>query len=316
MRAIGMTTFGGPDVLHEIDHPEPEVGDHEVRVRVAAATVNNGDLLMRRGAVHQLRHAAPWVPGMEAAGVVDAVGAGAAGRFRVGEAVTAHVWPIDPRGGAYGDLTVAHMDRVVHAPHGASIAQAATLPMNGLTAYGALEAAGLREPGTVAVIGAAGAVGGYVVQLAVAAGHRVVADAAATDRELVESLGVHVVVPRGPDVAEAVRAAVGEVDAVVLAAMPTLDAAAIVRHGGAVVSVFGFGDPVQAATARRRRVRLAGVVVDDVAGPAPKLRHLRELAESGGITLRVADEVPAAEAAGVHRRMEQGGVRGRIVLRF
>jgi NADPH:quinone reductase-like Zn-dependent oxidoreductase len=292
------------------------VGDDEVRIRVAAATVNNGDLMMRRGEVHQLRHAAPWVPGMEAAGVVDAVGARAADRFRVGEAVTAHVWPIDPRGGAYAELTVADMNRVMRTPHGVSIAQAATLPMNGLTAYQTVKAMGLEHPGIVAVIGAAGAVGGYIVQLAVAAGHRVVADAADADRALVESLGAHVVVPRGDGVVDAIRAAVGEVDALALAAMPALDVAEIVRPGGAVASVFGFGDPRQAMAARRRRVRLAPVVVDDIAEPAPMLRHLSELTESGELTLRVADELPAEAASEAHRRLESGGVRGRIVLRF
>lgn len=316
MRAIGMKTFGGPDVLRELDHPEPTVGDDEVRIHVAAATVNNGDLMMRRGEVHQLRHDAPWVPGMEAAGVVDAVGARAADRFRVGETVTAHVWPIDPRGGAYAELTVADMNRVVRTPHGASIAQAATLPMNGLTAYQVVEAMGLGQAGTVAVIGAAGAVGGYVVQLAVAAGHRVVADAADADRALVESLGAHVVVPRGGGVVDAIRTAVGEVDAVALAAMPTLDVAEIVRLGGAVVSVFGFADPAQVMSARRRRVRLAPVVVDAIAEPAPMLRHLSELVESGELTLRVADELPAEDASEAHSRMEAGGIRGRIVLRF
>ncbi|WP_328532071.1 NADP-dependent oxidoreductase [Nocardioides sp. NBC_00368] len=316
MRAIGMKTFGGPDVLRELDHPEPAVGDDEVRIHVAAATVNNGDLMMRRGEVHQLRHDAPWVPGMEAAGVVDAVGARAADRFRVGEAVTAHVWPIDPRGGAYGELTVADMNRVVHVPRGTSIAQAATLPMNGLTAYQTLEAMGLERPGTVAVIGAAGAVGGYIVQLAVAAGHRVVADAAEADRPLVESLGAHVVVPRGHGVVDAIRAAVGEVDAIALAAMPTLDAAEVVRPAGAVASVFGFGDSVQVMAARSRHVRLAPVWVDAIAEPAPMLRHLGELAERGELTLRVADELPAEDAPEAHRRLESGGVRGRIVLRF
>lgn len=316
MRAIGMTTFGGPDVLRELAHPDPAVGDDEVRIHVAAATVNNGDLMMRRGEVHQLRHAAPWVPGMEAAGVVDAVGARAAERFRAGEAVTAHVWPIDPRGGAYGELTVADMNRVVRVPHGVSIAQAATLPMNGLTAYQAVEAMGLERPGTVVVIGAAGAVGGYVVQLAVAAGHRVVADAADADRGLVESLGAHVVVPRGDGVVDAIRAAVGEVDAVTLAAMPTLDVVEIVRPGGAVASVFGFGDSGQAMAARRRHVRLAPVLVDAIADPAPMLRRLGELAETGELTLRVADELPAEDAPEAHRRLESGGVRGRIVLRF
>lgn len=114
----------------------------------------------------------------------------------------------------------------------------------------------------------------------------------------------------------AIRAAVGEVDAVALAAMPTLDVAEIVRLGGAVASVFGFSDPGQVMAARRHRVRLAPVLVDDIADPARMLRHLGELTESGELTLRVADELPAGDASEARRRLESGGVRGRIVLRF
>lgn len=304
MRAIGFDTFGGPEVLHEIERPDPPVGAGEVRIRVEAATVNNGDAMLRRGEVDSLQTPPPWIPGMEAAGVVDAVGTGAP--FAIGDPVTAFVLPIDPRGGAYAELAVTQAARVTRAPIGASVAQAATLPMNGLTAQLMLDALRLDEPATVAVIGAAGAVGGYVVQLAKAAGHRVLADAAPHDRQLVLDLGADELLPRGDHALAGLR-----VDGVALAVMPWLDAVGAVRPGGVVATAVGYEHPF-----RQRSVDVVGIRVDFDRDPAPKLTRLRELAERGVLTLRVAEELPATEAADAHRRLEAGGLRGRLVLRF
>lgn len=317
VRAIGFDTFGGPEVLREVDHPAPQVGASEVRIRVAAATVNNGDVILRRGHGMPFAGPAPWIPGMEAAGVVDAVGPGVEERFAVGDAVTGFVLPIDPRGGAYAELAVARADRVVAVPDGATLAQAATLPMNGLTAQALLDALQLTPGSTIAVIGAVGAVGGYVVQLATAAGHTVIADAAPADTELVRSLGAAQVVERGDRVLEGIRqAAGGDVDGLALAVAPQLDAASAVRRRGAVSSAVGFASRSQIATAATRGVRLAPVRVDLLPDTSPALEHQRRLVERGALSLRVADELPAAAAAVAHRRLEAGGLRGRLVLRF
>lgn len=316
MRAIGFERFGGPEVLQEIVHPVPEPGANEVRIRVSAATVNPGDVYQRMGNVPSLRHAPPWMVGMEAAGVIEAVGAHAAARFSIGDRVIAHVNPVDPRGAAYAELAVASADRVILAPAGASDAEAATLPMNGMTAWLLHEALHLPTGGTVAVIGAAGAVGGYVVQLARAAGHVVIADAAAGDTELVHALGADMVVPRGRDAAEAiVLAAGGKVDGVAVAAGFDL-AVSAVKPGGAVATAVGTGDRAQLAQAHQDGIRVASVRVDLAPTPAPMLQSLRALAGAGKLTLRVADELPAADAAAAHRRLEAGGLRGRQVLRF
>ena len=317
MRAIGFTEFGGPEVLHELDYPDPQSRPEEVRIRVDAATVNNGDTYMRKGQVGSLAHRPPWVPGMEAAGTVDEVGSLAAERFTVGDPVTGFIIPTDPRGGAYGELAVTAASRVIEIPRGSTVAEAATLPMNGITAQLLLDAMNLGAGSVVAVIGAAGAVGGYVVQLARAAGLRVIADAATSDEELVVSLGADVVVPRGPRVLEAIRlAAGGDVDGVAMTAAPSLDAASIVRSGGVVASAVGIADAAQLSSARRRGVRIVPVRVDLEPDPAPILERLRDLTEAGDLHLRVARELPARNAADAHRRLESGGLRGRQVLRF
>jgi NADPH:quinone reductase-like Zn-dependent oxidoreductase len=317
MRAIGFDTFGGPEVLHELDYPDPEPRDDEIQIRVHAATVNNGDTYMRRGMVPSLTHRPPWVPGMEAAGVVERIGRMAASRFSMGDVVTAFVIPTDPRGGAYGSLAVTAASRAVQIPRTSTIAEAATLPMNGMTAQLLLDAAAVLPGGTIAVIGAAGAVGGYVVQLARAAGLFVIADAALGDLELVTALGADVVVPRGDDVLGAIRtSAQGLVDAVALTTAPWLDAASVVAPGGVVATAVGIADSSQLLAARRRGVRIIPVRVDLEDDPHPILERLRLLAEGGSISLRVATEFPAQDAAEAHRRLEAGGVRGRQILRF
>lgn len=316
MRAIAFERFGGPEVLREVVHPVPEPEPDEVRVRVSAATVNPGDVYQRKGNVPSLRHAPPWMVGMEAAGVVEAVGALAAQRFSVGDRVIAHINPVDPRGAAYAELAVASADRVILAPRGASDAEAATLPMNGMTAWLLHDALGLPPGGVLAVIGAAGAVGGYVVQLAHNAGHTVIADASSGDVELVRALGADVVIPRGSDAASAiVRAAGGKVDGIAVAAGSDVVVSAV-KRGGVVATAVGAGDGAQLAQAQANGVRVVPVRVDLAPSPSPMLQGLRAMAEAGLLTLRVADELPAADAPTAHRRLEAGGLRGRQVLRF
>ena len=107
--------------------------------------------------------------------------------------------------GGYCERIVVPAESVARVPAGATDAEAATLPMNGLTTVQALDLLGLEPGQTLAVTGAAGAVGGYAVQLGKAAGLHVIADAAESDEQLVKDLGADVVVPRGPEFAERVR---------------------------------------------------------------------------------------------------------------
>ncbi|HZO41308.1 MAG TPA: alcohol dehydrogenase catalytic domain-containing protein, partial [Methylomirabilota bacterium] len=165
MRAVTFSRLGGPEVLEVSDLPEPKPGPGEVRIRVAAATVNPTDISFRSGrqlSTAQLAEMGvrpPYVPGMEFAGVVDAVGEGA--RWRQGERVMAIVNPRRPGGGAQAELVVVPSASVARVPEGTSLEAAATLPMNGLTVRLALDRLGLKPGQTLAVTGAAGAVGGY-----------------------------------------------------------------------------------------------------------------------------------------------------------
>lgn len=312
MRAVGVTEFGGPDALHIVELPDPQAGPGEMRIRVHAATVNPTDTGLRGGlwAARLKDVPPPYVPGMDAAGVLDQIGEGVTTGLEPGEHVMAIVLPLGSHG-AYSELIVVPAESVARAPAGASDAQASTLPMNGLTTRLALDLLGLRPGQTLAVTGAAGAVGGYAVQLGKAAGLRIIADAAPQDEPLVKELGADVVVPRGPEFAEHVRAVVRDgADGLIDAALLNALAIPAVRDGGQIATLRGYtGDS-------ERGITFHPVFVRTYAREHAKLDQLRQLAETGVVTLRVARTLPAELAAEAHRTLEAGGTRGRLVLEF
>ncbi len=303
---------GAPEVLTVVDVPESHAGPGQVRIRVHAAAVNPTDTMARNGsrAEQQKVDPPPYVPGMDAAGIVDEVGPGVSTGVRVGDAVMAMVVPKGSHG-AYREQIVLDARAVVRAPAGTTHVQACTLPMNGLTARLSLDLLDLKPGQSLAVTGAAGAYGGYVVQLAKSEGLTVIADASEADETLVKSLGADIVVRRGPDVASRIRQHVPDgVDGLADGAVLNERVIAAVRHGGAFTSVRGFQGAPQ------RDIRFTTTFVRIYDGEFEKLDRLRQLVEAGAITLRVADTYLPERAAEAHRRLEAGGTRGRLIIQF
>ncbi len=242
MRAVGVTEFGGPDALHIVELPDPVAGPGEVRIRVHAAAVNPTDTGVRAGLRPELYQGVPppYVPGMDAAGVLEQIGEGTHTDLRAGDHVMAIVVPAGSHG-AYSEQIVVPADSAARVPAGATDAQAATLPMNGLTVRLALDTLGLRPGQALAVTGAAGAVGGYAVQLGKAGGLHVIADASAADEQLVRDLGADAVVRRGDQFAQRVREVAPDgVDGVVDAALLNDLVVPAVRDGGKIATLRGF----------------------------------------------------------------------------
>jgi len=311
MRAVGLMRHGGPEVLEVVDLPEVHAGPGQVRLRVQAAAVNPTDTLARNGsrAEQQKVDPPPYVPGMDAAGIVDEVGEGVT-TVKVGDAVMAIVVPKGSHG-AYREQIVLNARSVVHAPAGTTPVEACTLPMNGLTARQSLDRLGLKPGQTLAVTGAPGAYGGYVVQLAKAEGLTVIVDAAEKDRALVESLGADIVVPRGGDFAAHIRAHFPDgVDGLADGALLNEAAIPAVKDGGSFTAIRGFEGVPQ------RGIRFTQTWVREYDGEYEKLDRLRQQAEAGVLTLRVAGTYPPERAAEAHRRLEAGGTRGRLVIVF
>ncbi|MFF0545592.1 NADP-dependent oxidoreductase [Nocardia thailandica] len=307
MRAVVVRTFGGPEVLDLIEVPVPEPGPGQVRIRVAAAAVNPVDLATRAGVLTEAGLMAPRAVtgiGWDVAGTVDAVGADVTG-FTPGDAVIGLRDLLDRDLGGYAEYVVLDAGAVAPAPAGRTPVEAATLPLNGLTATQALDALDLAPGRTLLVTGAAGAVGGFAVELAARhRGLRVLAVAGAADADAVRALGATWVVDRAvPDLADAARALVpGGVDAALHTAGPALPALAAVRNRGGFVTVVGGVDPKP----------LRGIAVRHtwIAADGPALARL----SAADLTLRVADTLPLDRAAEAHARLERGGLRGRLVL--
>jgi NADPH2:quinone reductase len=304
-----ITRPGGPEVLRVAVRPVRAAGAGEVRIAVKAAAVNPTDSFLRE---HGTEGEPPWVPGMDAAGVIESVGEGEE-RLSVGERVMAAVTPRRPEGGAQIELLVAPAASVVAIPDGATLAEASTLPMNGLTAEVALELLSLGPGETLAVSGGAGLLASYAIPLAKARGVRVIADARpGADTELVRSFGADVVVARGDGFVAGVRdAAPGGVDGLIDTAVLGRGALGAIRDGGAIAVVRGWtgGEP-------ERGIRVADVRVSPNVERTDWLEELRRLASDGRIQLRVAAEYPPEAAADAERAMEAGGLRGRAVIVF
>lgn len=310
MRAVAMTAPGGYEVLDVIEREPPEPGPGEVRIAVGAAAVNPADSSMRARGIPEAP--LPSILGMDAAGTIDALGAGV-DRLDVGQAVMAAVNPRRAEGGAQAELIVVPAASVVPIPDAASVEQAATLPMNGITARLGLESLALSPGATLAVSGGAGLLASYAIPLAKERlGLRVIADAKEEDEELVRSFGADVVVPRGDDFPTAIR------DVAPDGADGLFDTAALneagidaVRDGGSLASIRYWTPETEV-----RGIDVTAVSCRTSLQRTDWLEDLRRLAGSGRIELRVDSTYPPEQAAAAQRKMDAGGLRGRCLIVF
>jgi NADPH:quinone reductase len=302
MRVVEVTRLGGPEVLEVAERPEPEPGPSQVVVRIRASDVNPTDLGARRGAGRVAPPDPPFVLGWDLAGEVTAVGEGVT-EFGPGDRVVGMVQWYEQKGsvGTYAESVAFDAEWLVPLPDDLDFEIACTVPLNAVTAHEGLGLLGLTEPTTLLVTGASGAVGGYAVQLAVAAGHRVIAVAGRDDEDWPRELGAAEVLPRDADL--------GAIERVPAAfdAVPLFEPVfAAVEDGGAIVST---RRPPEADPARRIRQESFLIHPNREA-----LRSMVEAVAAGELRTRVDRTLPLAEAAKAHRQVEAGGLHGKVVL--
>ena len=306
MRAVTYTSVGSPDVIQvsEIDKPEP--GLFEIRIKVEAASLNPADMAAWSGRFPPPADGSYFGLGWDIAGVVDAVGPGAT--WEVGTPVIAIIPGATGMGRAQAEYAVVPSHALAHAPAGVDPLEAATIPLSGLTAAQSVELLGLNAGQTVFITGAAGAVGGFAVQLAKRRGLIVIASDLADDESFaIDIAGADAFVPASESPVAAVRALYPEgVDAVL--DTTTLGQALIgaVSDNGTFVTTRMDALP---QPERDIRVRLTSVAAD-----GSMLTTLSDLAASGELVLRVAQTYPLEDASQAHALMAQGGLRGRVVL--
>ena len=334
MRAIEISQPGGPEVLHLVERPVPEPSAGEVRVRVRAAGVNRPDVMQRLG-LYPPPAGASDLPGLEVAGVVDAVAADVTA-LRVGDAVCALL-----SGGGYAEFAVAPAVQCLPLPwpEGAEpeaaredrFVRAAALPEAVCTVWTNLvDLAGLASGETLLVHGGTSGIGTAAIQIATALGATVFTTVGSEEkRRAAEALGARVTINyRTDDFVEAVKTATGGrgVDVILdIVGGDYLDRnLRALAPGGRLVQIAVQAGPkatIDLARVMTRRLTITGSTLRPrgVAEKGALLEAVRRqvwpmIAE--GRVRPVIDAVfPLAEAADAHRRLESGVHVGKIVLR-
>jgi NADPH:quinone reductase-like Zn-dependent oxidoreductase len=304
VRGVAYDRYGGPEVLTlRDDLPDPPVGPDTVLVRVHAAGVNPVDMLIRSGGLTvAYPHHLPIIPGWDVAGVVEAAGP-AVTAFAAGEEVFGYVRRDDVQWGTTAELVPAPQRCLAHKPESLSFAEAAGLPLAGLTAYQALtEALDVGEGDRVLVHRAAGGVGFNAVQIAVALGAHVVGTASPRNHGFLRDAGV----------AEVIDYSAGPISA------------QLSEPVDAVLDLVGGDTLADAPKQVRDRARIASVVdpvVNEMGGRylfvRPEHEHLEELgrmADAGQLRVPVARAFPLEQTAEGQELVAGGHVRGKVVV--
>ena len=309
MKAVQFHEYGDPSVLkyEDVDLPVPSAG--QVRIRVAATSFNGVDGNIRAGFMQEpMPLTLPHVPGVDVSGVVDELGEGVTS-VQVGDQVVGFL-PFTSNGAA-AEYVVAAADGLALAPTSIPLADAAALPVVGLTAWQALfDHAGLRSGQRILINGASGAVGGYAIQLAKTAGAHVIATASPRTTDQVTAQGADEVVDH---TSTDVVAAVSEPVDVLLNLAPIdpdtfASLVGVVADNGVVVSTTVWmptpGDEA-------RKVRGIDLYLNS---DAAELAELVARIDRGELTVDVARRVPLSELPSVHAAAADGTLSGKIVV--
>ncbi|MFI6023676.1 NADP-dependent oxidoreductase [Streptomyces sp. NPDC051287] len=309
MKAVRFHEYGNPTVLRHEEVEQPVPGAGEVRVRVAATSFNPVDGNIRGGFMQgPIPVTLPHTPGIDVAGTVDALGEGVDG-IAVGDDVVGFL-PMDGNGAA-AQYVLAPANVLTPAPKSVPLADAAALPLVGLTAYQALfDHAKLTAGQRVLINGAGGAVGGYAVQLAKNAGAHVIATAGPRSSEAVTSAGADEVIDH---TTTGVTAAVTEPVDIALNLAPVApdelaSLVTLVRPGGVVVNTTVW---MPAPSDEERDVRGIDLFVRS---DADQLAQLVALIDRGELRVDVAERVPLAELPALHARASEGAVHGKVIV--
>lgn len=306
MQAIRYHQYGGPETLRLESVPRPAPQEGEVLIHVRAAAANPVDWKIRSGSLRQAFEIAfPFTVGVDVAGVVEEIGESGA-PVQPGSEVFAFLFT--PRGGAFAEFAIAKTDEIAPKPKTLDFALSAAYPVAVLTAWQALfDAGNLQADQTVLIHGAAGAVGSMAVQLALLHGAKVIATASAADASYLRELGVAVVIDYRVERFEDHAAKVDLVFDTV--GGDTLDRSfAVLRPGGALVSIAGFPSPAKAEQAGVRAQMI------NLAPNGLRLAEVARLIDDGKLKIRIDRVFSFAQALEALHYAESGRPKGKVVV--
>lgn len=316
MKAIVLSAIGGPEVLTLKDLPVPSAGPNQVLVRIKAAAVNPIDYKLRKTGALGIKPGD--ILGFDAAGVVEAVGPGVSHLKRGDEVFYSPGFGLP---GAYAEYNVADASIVALKPAKLSFIEAAALPLAGMTAYdGVVVRGNIRLGHNVLISAANGGVGSIAVQLAKAAGAYVFATCSTRNVDFVKSLGADRVLNYQTEnwsdiVAKECPAPPGGLDLVydcvggdvVSRSIPLMKQS--YDGGGQIVSIVNPAG--QLAEGYRRNIT---VHFQFLHRRRETLQALATLVDRGQFRPLIDSTLPLEQAADAHRKLESGGVKGKIVL--
>lgn len=313
MKAIVIDDFGGADQLHMADVPTPQPDENEVRIHIAYTSVNPVDWKIREGYLkHLFPHEFPLIPGWDAAGTISKVGKNV-NKFKVGDEVYSYCRKPIVQWGTYTEYICFDVNDVALKPKNLSMAQAASIPLVGLTAWQALfDVAKLKAGENVLIHAGAGGVGSLAIGLAKNAGAKVFTTASEKNHDYVRKLGadepidykkfdfvdkMHEILPHGADV---VFDCVGS---------DTLQRSFdVIKIGGRLVSIVEKIDPKKAA---ERHIQSTTVLVRP---NGEQLQKIAELIEQEKILPPHIEEMPLKDAAKAQEKNRGRHTCGKIVL--
>jgi NADPH:quinone reductase-like Zn-dependent oxidoreductase len=310
MKVFAIDEFGQPGSVHDLPVPEPAEG--QVRIRVAAAGLNPFDNAVLQGYLKdRMEHRFPLVPGADASGTVEALGAGV-DAWSVGDDVFGSVGKTYLGEGTLAEFATMSTGTVARKPASIDHAVAAALPVAGVTAFMMTDALQLSDGHVVIAVGATGGVGSYFVQLAAARGARVVAVCRGENADYARRLGAAEVIDYAAgDVVEAVRSRYPDgIDAI---ADMHGDREGIsrlaeqVRSGGHVASAVGAADADVLGDRGIEATNVMGRVT------TPSLDALAAMLERGEITSPDIHTFSLTDAGEALAAVATGHVRGKVI---
>jgi len=310
MKAIIMKTYGDVSVLKETELPIPTLQEHEVLVEIHAASVNPVDWKIRSGHMSAiLSYQLPIVLGMDFAGVVKRIGKGV-NHFKVGDAVLAKASIMN--NGAYAEFTAIDEQLLVLMPQNLSFAEAAALPLAGITAWQALtDHTKLKAGETVLIHGGAGGVGSLAIQFAKALGAVVVTTASEKNAEFVRSIGADKVISYDKEDFTAVLGQSVDVVFDMIGGDVLNKSYNVLVRGGRLVTIWG---KVDEALAVEKGVTAVTFVTAEGGG---HLAQIVKLVEEGKVHPIVGPIFPlsAEGLQNAHKMSETGHGRGKMIIK-
>lgn len=314
MKAIFIEDFGGPEQLKMGRLPIPMPGANEVQIQIICSAVNPVDWKIRVGMLQKrMPHHFPVVLGWDASGVISAIGSNVQ-NFKVGDEVFAYCRKSTIHDGTYAEYICYKAEDVALKPQNISFAQAAAIPLAGLTAWQALfDSAGLQKGESVLIQAGAGGVGSLAIQFAKLAKAHVITTARKTNHDYVKSLGADRVVDyKESSLEEEVKKfAPKGLDVVfdTLGGDALKESYALLKPTtGRIVSIV---EPPDEALAASYKVKPFYVFVNP---NGKELQHISDLIQSGKVKPIHIQQMPLEKAAEAQEQSRQGHVQGKIVL--